>query len=256
MEKFIVLSSQRSGSTWLMDILNNIDGVTASGELFIPRRGKNKTKQLLTTRSLPLREDLQSFPRFQTVYTLPQAIRPFSVFNYLNIFFFFPNINCFKLMYSQLLIYPEIWFYIIQKQLPIIHLVRKNNLDVIISKEVRKITNIARIEDGDIELTVLEIELNTKSLINLLNNLNRQTKIASWLLNSFNVKNIEIFYENLLDDPNEFKRIYEFLSIIETQVETISKFKKIITKDHSQIISNYAEIKKILSNTEYEWMIK
>ena len=35
--RFVVFTTQRTGSTWLMSVLNNQDGVSGQGELFLPR---------------------------------------------------------------------------------------------------------------------------------------------------------------------------------------------------------------------------
>ena len=34
--RFVILTTQRSGSTWLVDVLNNLSNVATYGELFLP----------------------------------------------------------------------------------------------------------------------------------------------------------------------------------------------------------------------------
>jgi hypothetical protein len=239
-----------------MDTLNNTTGITASGELFIPLQDNSKKKHQSSLLLIQTREKIQSYPRFQSIKFQKTTIRPFSVFSFLNLFFDYPDIVGYKLMYSQLILFPEIWIYVLLKKIKIIHLIRRNLFDVIISKEIRKITETPHFDQSQTKIQIPKITLDPKNTLKKIKLLNRNCMVAHTLLNIFQIQYLEIIYENLLKDPSEYIKIYEFLSIKENQVEIKSNYKKINTKDHSQIISNYVEIKKILSNTEYEWMIK
>jgi hypothetical protein len=48
--RFVVLSTQRSGSTWLIDILNSIEHTTAYGELFLRRKARMPPTNLVKIR--------------------------------------------------------------------------------------------------------------------------------------------------------------------------------------------------------------
>ena len=62
--KFVVLTAQRSGSTWFIDILNNLADSTAYTELFLPQR-KPRDKRLLSPRTAQyIDEHLRAYPLF------------------------------------------------------------------------------------------------------------------------------------------------------------------------------------------------
>ena len=120
---FVVFTTQRSGSTWLMSVLNAIDGVSAQGELFLPR-----------SRSPERRWDSDfSIPRYVESKETYGSVRPFSVFRFLSALYGGEGAIGFKLMYSQLRRYPEILAYLVRERIRVVHLVRRNHLDVLIS---------------------------------------------------------------------------------------------------------------------------
>jgi hypothetical protein len=97
--------------------------------------------------------------------------------------------------------------------------------------------------------------LDPQSIIKEINWFERNYKIAKLLLRKFKIKHIEIAYENLVSNINEFSRIESFLQLSSHQTDLISTYKKIINAKHQEIIENYTEIKNALSNTEHQWMI-
>jgi hypothetical protein len=123
-ESFVVLTTQRSGSVWLMSTLNSLKDVTAHGELLLPR-----------SRSRDLRWD-SDFARPRYIESGLRSPRPFSLFSYLNGLYRTPGTVGFKLMYSQLRRYPETLAYLIARRIRVVHLVRENHLDVLISHAV------------------------------------------------------------------------------------------------------------------------
>ena len=99
--KFVILSTQRSGSTWVADILNGMDEVKVYGELLLPQ-----------IRTWDIGE--VDFPRY--VEYEKRNIRPFSAFKYLNELYAQSSNVGFKLMYSQLQQLPESFVYLLLKK--------------------------------------------------------------------------------------------------------------------------------------------
>ena len=129
--KFVVLSTQRSGSTWVVDMLNSHPRVLAQSELFMhggeghPQWGGDR--------------DLLYWQTFIADKGGGRLVRPYWLWHYLGrAFAARPGIDAvgFKLMYSQLTriskpLMPALWL----KRARIIHLMRRNALDVVLSKE-------------------------------------------------------------------------------------------------------------------------
>jgi hypothetical protein len=238
-----------------MDLLNNLAEIQASNELFIPLLGKSKTIPKSELFSPEARTDSNSFPRFESIDFGHFHFRPHSVFNYLDIYFDYPGKSCFKLMYAQLLKNPEIWIYVSIKKVAIIHFVRRNHLNVIISIRMRKQTGIPHLKKNQKDIPIQQLYLHPQSITKEINWFERNYKIARLLLKIFKIKHIEISYENLVSNINEFSRIESFLQLSSHQTDLISTYKKIINAKHQEIIENYSEIKNTLSSTKHRWMI-
>ncbi|MBW3568305.1 MAG: Stf0 sulfotransferase family protein, partial [Proteobacteria bacterium] len=120
---YVVLTTWRTGSTWLMDRLNSVPGVQGHVELFyhLPRRS-------------PPKAGCNDYPRY--VERTKAGIRPWSVMKYLDGVYSRKEAIGFKLMYEHLRAYPEILWFIVKRRLRVIHLVRDNHLDVVISSQL------------------------------------------------------------------------------------------------------------------------
>jgi LPS sulfotransferase NodH len=251
-KKFAVLSTQRSGSTWVVDVLNNIDKIKAYGELFLNER---RTWDVGS----------QDYDRFiESQYY--GSMRPFSVFSYLSQLYSQPEIIGFKLMFSQIKKYPEIMIYCRLHRVRIIHLIRKNFLDVIISWEFLKMRGLShrltgKREIGNYKLKLLKdqkvgekkrvmVDLDPKTLLKRLKRLQMKTEIAKCFLKLLNFSHLEIAYEDLLADSDNFNKLNQFLNVKSTCTPK-TNLTKIRRGDHSSVIRNYEEIKRLLSNTEF-----
>ena len=131
MTRFVVLSTQRSGSTWVVDMLTSHPRVVAYSELFM--HGGQGTPQWGQEKDLPY------WQTFIATSGGGRFARPYWLWRYLGqAFEERPGVDAigFKLMYSQLTriakpLTPALWL----KRVRIIHLMRRNALDVVLSKE-------------------------------------------------------------------------------------------------------------------------
>ena len=161
--QFILLASYRSGSTWFIDVLNHVQGTAAYSELFSIPAAKAGTQMLdsgqsdQTTRYLD--RSIRAYPHYYQKEIGGSRIRPFSIYSYLNAFYDQEGTVGFKLMYTQLASHPEIWTYIVGRRIRVVHLVRHNHLDVIISREMRKVTKMTHRVAGSSETKTSQIEL-------------------------------------------------------------------------------------------------
>ena len=242
---FVVFTTQRNGSTWLMSVLNGLEGVSAQGELFLPR-----------PRSPETRWDSEfALPRYVESKRQYGSVRPFSVFKYLSALYRSEGAVGFKLMYSQLRRYPEILPYLMKKRIRVVHLIRRNHVDVLISFAIKREIGKAHIlapEDRPSDVTV---ELDTRSLMRDLRRLELKHTIGRTVLRLARLNHIEVVYEDLVCDPARFDRVREFLDIPADQDVPTSNILKTRTQGQRQVIANYDEVRAVLQGSKFAHLL-
>ena len=125
--RFVLLASQRTGSTWVIDTLNGHPEVTAYSELFLhggvgyPKYGGAKDLPFYESFvGADAAEDLGS-DRLERY--LERVFRDRSNATAIG----------FKLMYGQATAYPGVRSYLRRHEVRVVHLVRHNLLDVVVS---------------------------------------------------------------------------------------------------------------------------
>lgn len=244
--KFVVLTTNRSGSEWVMSTLNNFQDVFAHGELFLPRPRVSEGKW----------DSDFAYPRFVEAKLDGISFRPFSVFSYLKAFYGMPGKVGFKLMYKQLGLYPEILFYLINHRVHVIHLVRQNHLDVMLSYAVKAKIGRSHLLVGQSTQDELRVELDTRNLLRKLAWLQEQQNIARRLLIWFRMPHLEVGYEDLVRDQIYFHRIGDFLSINSRQQIPQSALTKIRKAGHRDVIGNYEQVKEVLVNSKFAGLLE
>jgi LPS sulfotransferase NodH len=239
--KFVVLMTGRSGSVWVMSTLNNIQHVTAHGALFLRRARAAERKwdsEFARTRFIETKSDGLTY-------------RPFSIFSYLNDLYSTPGTVGFKLNYAQLGFYPEILAYFIRHGIRVIHLIRRNHLDILLSYEVKAKLGQAHLLSGQSAPDDLRVTLDTKNIIRHLQWLQKKQRISRKLLKWSGLPHLEIAYEDLLHDQANFQLIRNFLSIKPEEQIPESTLVKIRKGSHRDVISNYDEVKEVLANSKF-----
>jgi LPS sulfotransferase NodH len=236
---FVILTLPRSGSTWLVSLLGQMEHTTAFGELFLSRK-----------HSANWDADF-AYPRFVEVRQPGGRNRPAEVFKYLDALYRQPGTVGFKLMYSHLRRYPELLAYLLIHRVRVVHLLRKNPLDLLISQAVkRKLRQAHRLADEP-PLEGLQVELNTATLLKKLQIKQRKINRAQRILRLSGLRSIEIGYEDLQRDSAVFQSLCNFLSIGAGHVMPESRFQKIRRESQWQIIKNYSDVKKVLEGTRF-----
>jgi LPS sulfotransferase NodH len=244
---FVVFTTNRSGSEWIISTLNNFQGVSAHGELFLPRE-----------RVLDKKWDSDfAYTRFIETKSESLTFRPFSVFSYLNTLYSTPGKVGFKLMYKQLGLYPEILAYFIRHRIHVIHLVRQNHLDVMLSYAVKAKIGRAHLLVGQSAPYELRVELDTRNLIRQFMWLQRQQNIARKLLVWCGLPHLEVTYEDLVRDQTYyFRLIGDFLTINSREGMPQSPLAKIRRGTHRDMISNYDQVRKVLANSKFASLLE
>lgn len=235
--RFVILTSPRSGSTWLVSLLNQMEGTSTYGELFLGRK-----------RTEAWDADF-SYPRF--VEVRGESARPLEVYKYLDALYNRPGVTGFKLMYSHLRRYPELLPYFLFHRVRVVHLVRRNPLDLLISSALKRKIQKAHRLANEPPLQGVQIELNPDTLIQKLKIKQRKINRAHKVLSLSGLKSIEIGYEDLQKDPAVFQSLCSFLSIDTGGKMPLSKFQKVRRESQEQIIKNYSEVKRALEGTHF-----
>ncbi len=244
--KFVVFTTNRSGSTWVMSTLNNLPNVTAQGELFLPRPRKKEQRW----------DSDFSIPRYIETRHRGPVVRPFSVFKYLDNLYKTSGCVGFKLMYRQLGLYPEILVYMLRHQTRVVHLVRQNHLDVLVSYAVKAKLGQAHLLSGQTAPEDLQVELDTKNLLSQLERLQNKQILARKLLYWTRLPHIEACYEELVQDPQQFGKIWEFLSTRPEDHGAGSNVVKIRKGGQRDVIRNYNEVREVLTNSKFVTLLE
>ncbi len=251
---FLLLAAFRSGSTWLVDVLNHVEGVTAYGELFALPEKQAGTEDLTRAQSEKTTRYLEQTIRAYPLYyqeSRSRKVRPFSTFSYLSEFYEQGGTVGFKLMYTQLAQHPEIWAYVRLKGLAVVHLVRQNHLDVIISREMRKATRTTHRVTGAEDVKQVQVTLETESLVRNMRALQRNNDFARSLIKVSGVQGLELHYEELAQDARTFDPLWSFLEISSDNRQPESNLVKLVRGGYKESIANYSEVQAALQGTEF-----
>ena len=105
----------------------------------------------------------------------------------------------FKLMYDQLMRYPELLVYLRVRQVAVLHLVRANLLDVLLSREAMKTRRFVHAR-SEAEKEAVVVRLDTSKLIQDLGRLSAERRVATWMIRAVRLPILQITYEELRAD--------------------------------------------------------
>ena len=241
--KFCILTTQRSGSTWVSTLLNSNPKIQAFRELFID-------KEFIFPDS-----KLSTFILYQKTNPGKRPIITFEYLKKLDDYQEDEEAIGFKLMYDQLLDYPEIIFKLVQEKYKIIHLVRENHLDAIISGKIKDEQGVAHTK---VKIEPKKVYLEPSWLLKSLKKRNIKTKIAQQFLSILPNKVLKITYDDLRNDKAKtLNSIRDFLELTFSEADTYqSQLKKINSKSHREIITNYEEVNSALLGTKFFDLLK
>jgi len=245
---FVVLSTQRSGSTWVVDMLTSHPRVVAYSELFM--HGGEGTPKWGQEQGL---EYWQTYSRGKH-----RLAKPYWLWHYLGEAFDerpYADAIGFKLMYSQLTrisrpLMPMLWL----KRVRIIHLIRRNALDVALSKEAgaaREGRLHAR--DGE-DVEQVGLNLDTDTLLRRMTLHERAIAGARVRFKRVGLPYTEVVYEDLAADESGFAHLFEVLGFEPAPVT--SSLQKLNPTSHEELIQNYGEVRDALAETEFAGLLR
>jgi len=243
---FVVFTTQRNGSTWFMSVLNGLDGVAAHGELFLPRR-----------RSEEERWDSDfARPRYVEYQENSGGARPFSIFKYLDAFYRSKDATGFKLMYSQLRLFPELLPYLARKNIRVVHLVRRNHLDVLVSFAIKRQIDQAHVLINQDRPTGITVNIPVDSLLRDVRRLQFKHDFGRALLRVSRLRHVEITYEELVTNQLRFSDVLRFLDIPPSVELPASNIVKSRLGSQREVISNYDEVRRVLAGSRFTHLLE
>jgi LPS sulfotransferase NodH len=254
--KFILLATQRTGSTWVRDMLNSHPDVKVYNELFLRgAKGVPKWQPNDIQFASTFLEERAGTPRVLT--------RRYWTIKLLDRIFDQPTVQAagFKLMYEQALSSPEILPYAAIKRVAVIHLVRRNLLDVIVSSKLAEASGIYHVATDDRPalhqvgdtLAHVKVRLDPTEIIQTITRLARVTRAVRAWLRITRTPTHEVLYEDLLSGPSAFGPMLRFLGLDdETAAGLHSALRRRNRSPRLEVIENVAEIQQSLSGTRFE----
>ncbi len=229
-----------------MSVLNGLDGVAAHGELFLPR-----------PRSEERRWDSDfARPRYVESQEHLGGTRPLSVFRYLDAFYKSEDAAGFKLMYSQLKLFPEILPYLVRRNIRVIHLVRRNHLDVLVSFAIKRQIDQAHVLINQDRPTAIAVNIPVDFLVRDVRRLQFRHDLGRALLRVSRLRHVEIAYEELVASQLRFADVLRFLEI-QSSVELLeSNIVKTRLGSQRQVIRNYDEVRRVLEGSRFAHLLE
>lgn len=236
--RFVVLTMQRSGSTWFIDLLNSADGIRTFGEVFL---------------NVPLAQHQKSYNQhllpsvryYDFVKAAPKR-KYGSAIKYLD--YLFGSVReqqavGIKLMWTQLWDHPEILLYLLTRRCSVIYLERENSLEQALSSEIAKSRGVCH-STGHVKTNRVQVE--SSAILQRVKRLERRKRIVRALLKWYPNPVITVKYESLRTNVNAtVNMVTDFLGVSGNSSEIGSEFKKILGENTLDHIENASELRSL-----------
>jgi len=246
MKKYIILTTQRTGSNFLATKISGHPDVQYLGEVF---RETGKMKEVPFSYYAFKRKDFSS--RTKSIFSKSNLANDYLdfVFNYGE-----KEVVGYKLMVEELWKFPELQNALLNKDISFLKLKRNNILKRLISFQMAMKNKKWLFKKGE-EVKVKTLTLETDKLISQLEANEKEEKV----IDEFgpNEKSIDLNYETITSDPEEINRVLDFIGAkVNDSANLESYLKKQTNDDLTQVIENYEEVEKCLSNTKYAQFLR
>ena len=247
--RFVTVSTQRSGSTWLTDLLNSHPDIASYTELL-----------LLKGDGMPDWGIYKDMVYWQTwrrqLCGGKKYIRPLGLFRYLDeAFARYPDMRAtgMKLMYTQIAKFPETLWYLRNRDVRVIHLVRRNVLDVVLSGLAKNARKVAHAKEG-VEVEQVRIRVEPGLLLRQMERRQREQRWFAWLLGRLSVPFLQLVYEDIVDDQS---RLNECLGFLGCPCVTLgSRMTKLNPGCHADLVENIDDVSTALQGTPFAVMLR
>jgi LPS sulfotransferase NodH len=258
---FIILANQRSGSSYVVDFLNSHPEAKVYGELFMssPKRQRPLWKP----------NDLEFARAFVNRHTRRRTglARPYWTWRYLERVFDQPAARAagVKLTYDQIRVWPETLPYVAVRRVGVVHVLRRNLIDIVLSDLVRQRRGVWQIaNDGRPQLPGekrspddTKIRLDPDELMRSLRELAFNRRVVRTWLSVTRTPTLEVEYERLVTGPEQFADVLEFIGLDPGDWRLLkSGLDKMNTRTHAELIENLGEIESRLSETDFAGFLR
>ena len=230
--RFVVLTSPRSGSTWFVDTLNQAPGVAAYGELFQPDRIR------------PFTWGARGFPS----YVVYRREGGGSAAKYLRDLFEAQEGATtvgFKFMYRHALDHPQVLAYLRLRRARVLHLVRRNGVDVAFSRAAIEARSYGHATNPS-TLEPVALSLDPATVVAGVRAHQRGVRIARAVVAASLSPRLEVTYEELCDRPRRaLVEVAEFLGLEEPPSVGASPLRK-QAAGQGDGVTNLAEVREAL----------
>jgi hypothetical protein len=159
----------------------------------------------------------------------------------------------FKVMYGQLRWCPRLLLYLKTHNIKVIHLVRENHLDVVLSR--RLVQERKRAHQWTKEAAAPSVSLDPVEVLRVLRRLRRQVQLMRRLFRILGFDIHEVTYERLTQSEDELRSLLGAISVAEPGASLTSRLQKINRQPKEQVIENFEEIAAAFEGTGFEEML-
>ena len=264
MKKFVVMSTMRSGTTWLISLLDSHEQITCAGEML--HSDLRQCEHITYHKEFSLGYFFKDRPEKREIakYNQRQVL-----FEYLD--WFYASIGDssalgFKLMLNHIYRFPEIMEYIQERNVKVILLLRTNLVDRLIShalkstsKSQQEMTAIEKIRSFLRGYKFARKNSSGQLILNLRDSMRKlstyENENAALMNYAAKCETEVIYYQDLVDNKDDCLRIvFPFLDV--NPLELTSPRKKIRTKKINEIVKNYSELSKRLEGTRFQKFLR
>lgn len=272
MKKFLILASQRSGSTLLCTSLDGHPNIRCHGEVLM-RKAHSADGYWKHCQQSMFSSLLHSIFTSQYGRHVPHRMQTSLLYPYLDQIFS-PNPRSrpwkeisqweeeyiddtaedhavgFKLMHKQLKVNHSLNTYIKKQDISIIHLYRENLLDTFLSGKTLQKSGTAHSQSPEMPVKTHVHDLDIQELLNFIqHNQEMHTKQLNWLTKQADYH--EVCYEELAGDFNTtMNTLGEFLGV--EAFDFTQTLRKLNDATYSERIKNWTAVKKALHGVDYK----
>lgn len=249
--RFVVLSYPRSGSTWLIDLLNSHPQIVCFSEIFahdhfgnMPHGGAQQapTWDSYATLRLPTlgrHQRLALYFRYldEQIYTARHGAAAVG----------------FKMMYFQMARGFGIPAYLRLRSVDVVHLIRLNHLDVILSEEARKVRKFYHAPAGA-DVPPVRLALEPETLVYRLEQREGEIEAARRQCRAlFSTR--EVIYEDLVEGRQPLHETLSWLGV-DGGAELHSDFQKLSPREHARTLTNFEAVAAALRGTRFAQLLR
>jgi LPS sulfotransferase NodH len=246
---FVVLTFPRTGSAWLIETLDSHAEIAAYPELFLPG---GDVARYASTNVTPFDTVLAALPRWRRRGLLLHRIA------YLRrLYADRPGAGAvgFKLMYAQAAAQKGLLHYFALRRVRVVHLIRANLLDAVVSYQVAKATGVFHPRRGEVVPSV-SVSLDAERLRGRLEELDLSVSRARGWIERYRLPRVEVAYEELVQRRGEtLERVLRFLGV-DPRVDALgSSFLPTGAGPRAELVENFGAVRDALAGTRFEWML-